>query len=84
MKMVQNERVEEILIILEEIKADDDTPRRIREKVQNVIHELNTNEETTVAAHNAIYELDGLGENASMESFTRTQILQVVSMLESL
>ncbi len=82
--MEATQQIQDIVGILEEIKEDQETPKKVKEKVEKVIHELTSNKEVSLAAHNAINELDGIAENSNMQSYTRSQIWHVVSMLESL
>ena len=79
-----DDQVHEIVQVLEELKEDATTPKSVKLKIQKAIDELNNNKERNVAIHKALNELDELADNTTMESFTRSQIFNIVSLLESL
>ena len=71
-EMKINDEIQDIVEVINEIIDDD------------VIQILLGDENVTVKIHNALQALEELSENKSMESFTRSAIFNIVSMLESL
>jgi len=76
--------IQEVVEVIVEIIDDDSTNKNIKESLSKVINILKQEEDLIVKIHNALQELEEITENKNMESFTRSSIFNVVSMLESL
>jgi len=74
----------EVVEVISEIIKDDTTNKHIKESLSKVIGILKEQENISVKIHNALQKLEDITENKSMESFTRSAIFNVVSMLESI
>jgi len=83
-EMKINDEIQDIVEVINEIIDDDTTNKNIKESLEDVIQILLGDENVTVKIHNALQALEELSENKSMESFTRSAIFNIVSMLESL
>lgn len=79
-----NEDLQNIITVLEDLKEDPTMQKNVKIKIQNAISELKNNKEKNVAIHKALNELDDLADNSSMDSFIRSQIFNIISVLESL
>lgn len=71
--------VNEIVQLLEEIAADQLVSKRLKEKISEIITLLNNQQDLCV--EKAIQELEGLN-GIDIPSYNRTQLWDVVSMLE--
>jgi uncharacterized protein (UPF0147 family) len=70
---------------LTELKEESTTPKNIREKIQNVITILEGQEdEMSIKKSKALDILDQISNENNIQPFLRTQIWNVVSILESL
>ncbi|MFA5303604.1 MAG: UPF0147 family protein [Candidatus Nanoarchaeia archaeon] len=77
------ENIESSIELLVEIIEDSSVPKNIKqtcEKVKSIL--LNEGDEK-VKIDNAIQNLDLLADNASVPTYTRMQIWNIVSLLES-
>ena len=72
-----------IITTLQELGADTTLPKNIKTKIAATIKLLSDAGETTIKASRALHELTLLTEESNIESFTRTQLFNVVSMLET-
>ena len=82
---MQEEQLKEVIDILLQIESDFSIPKNIRAKIKNAISALNENELSVgLRINKSLQELDTLGEESNIPSFTRTQIWHAVSSLESL
>ncbi len=82
---MQEEQLTEGIDILLQIESDFSIPKNIRAKIKNAISALNENELSVgLRINKSLQELDTLGEESNIPSFTRTQIWHAVSSLESL
>jgi len=70
---------------LNELKEETTTPKNIKEKIQNIISILqNTEDETSIKKSKALEILEQISNENNIQPFLRTQIWNVVSILETL
>ncbi len=79
-----NEDISQAIEVLEEIRGDSGTSKGIRDAISKAIDELKNNSETKAGIHKALAALDELADNPNIESYARSQIWNVVSLLETL
>ena len=76
--------LDNILIQLEELKNDRRVPKNVRSSVEKTQEELQKNDENMdVKLNTAISILDEVSNDTNIQPFTRTQIWNLVSMLEA-
>jgi len=68
--------------LLDEINDDRTVPRNIRNMVQEAKDNLNGKQELAVRINAAISLLDEVSNDTNIPTYTRTQIWNIVSMLE--
>ena len=68
--------------LLDEINDDRTVPRNIRNMVQEAKDNLNGKQELAVRINAAISLLDDVSNDTNIPTYTRTQIWNIVSMLE--
>ena len=81
-KIVDNMEMDEINRLLDEIGEDRTVPRNIRNLVQEAKGHLNDKQELPVRINSAISILDEVSNDSNIPIYTRTQIWNIVSMLE--
>ncbi len=69
--------------ILDEIIEDTGVPKNVRALCEEVKIELLKDEDTKVKIDSALQKLDTLSDNIQIPSYTRMQIWNIVSILES-
>lgn len=80
-----DEKLNEIIDILLQIEADFSIPKNIRSRIKNAITALkDVDQSIGLKVNRSLQELDALDEEGNIPSFTRTQIWNVVSSLESM
>ncbi len=72
----------EISKLLEEINEDRTVPRNVRNLIQEAKDDLSSKQETDVKINSAISILDEVSNDSNIPIYTRTQIWNIVSMLE--
>jgi len=72
--------MEDIIEIMESILDDRMVPRNIRAKVDEAIAKVRGSTITTLSE--AIYLLDDISNDVNMPEHTRTDIWQIISMIE--
>lgn len=79
------ERVEEVIEVVEEVSEDRRIPRNVRAKIKEASEALKNEKETIkTRITTAITILDEASTDPNLQQFSRTEIWNVVSMLESL
>jgi uncharacterized protein (UPF0147 family) len=78
------EGLDEILIQLEELKNDRRVPKNVRNSLAQTQSELmREDEHINIKLNTAISILDEISNDTNIQQFTRTQIWNLVSVLES-
>jgi len=67
--------------VLIELKEDISVPKNVRMKVDKVIKILKEESEIPIKASKALNELEEIAEDVNLESYTRTQIWNIISIL---
>ncbi len=73
----------EAVNLLIQIEEDMTVPKNIRTKIREAISILNSDDEEAIKLDRSLQHLDGLTDDPSVPSYTRAQILNIVSLLES-
>jgi uncharacterized protein (UPF0147 family) len=77
-----DERVKNIVAALEELSNDQAVPKNVKMRIESSIHSLKHEQDISISVNKALSELDQIADDTNMESYTRTQIWNIVSMLE--
>lgn len=73
-----------ILNLLNEISEDPVTSKNVKEKMIKITEILKQDVDVSIKVHKALNELDEIVSDNNMQHFTRTQIWNVVSLLEKI
>ena len=79
--MMQSNMVN-VIDALIELKDDNTVPRNVKTKIESIIILLNDETETSIKISRALHEMEEISEDVNMQSYTRTQLFNVVSLLE--
>ena len=77
-------QVENIIASLNEIIEDQSVPKNVRTKIQGTISSLKDEIEHSIKINRALNTLDELSNDANLQSYTRTQIWNIMSVLEKI
>jgi uncharacterized protein (UPF0147 family) len=79
------EQVLEIIRVMEELREDSTVPRNVKTKLETSIGVLkNKGNELRLRIDKVLQELDEVANDTNAQSYTRSQIWNIVSMLESI
>ena len=82
--MVEAE-VKDIIDVLLEVSDDNTVPKNVKAKMDIVVKILNDEAcELSVRVNKALNEFEEIADDANMQAYTRTQIWNIVSLLEKL
>lgn len=84
--MVKNmEEITQIIEAINELQNDNTVPKNIKIKLQSIASILNGEEENmSIKVNKALDELEEISDDANIQSYTRTQLWNIVSLLESI
>ena len=74
--------MKEIIEVLTELENDMAVPRNVKEKIKLAINVLKEKVDLKIRINKVLHELDEIADDPNLQPFTRTQIWNVVSMLE--
>ena len=79
------EEMTQIIEAISELQNDNTVPKNIKTKLQSVSIILQgKDEEMSIKVNKALDELEELSDDANIQSYTRTQLWNIVSLLESI
>jgi uncharacterized protein (UPF0147 family) len=67
---------------LNELKEDSTVPKNIKIKIDTMISLLQEKIEDSIKVSRVMHEIEEITEDANIQPYTRTQIFNVVSLLE--
>ncbi len=79
-----SEELSQIIEYLEELKEDNTISKNMRAKISVIMNILNGDDELSLRINKAMQNLDEISEDSAIHSYTRTQIWNIVTMLESM
>ena len=74
----------EIISLMKELEQDIGISTNTKERIVNGINTLNQEMDISVKASKVIHEMEEVFQNNNLESYTRTQLWNIVSLLEKL
>ena len=77
------ESMQLVIRALEELQEDEFVPRNVKSKIAQTIHVLMQDSEVSIKVSKALYELESISEDANVEAHTRSQLFNIVSLLEA-
>ena len=80
--MSEESNLKEIIEVITELCDDSTVPRNIKSKFQEIITYLKDTNETSIKVNKALHNLDEIGDDTNLQPYIRTQIWNIVSMLE--
>ena len=81
--MADDDQIIQIIEALTELMEDSSVPKNVKTRVAHAIEALKEESENSIKVDKAIQELDEISNDTNIQSYTRTQIWNVVSLLES-
>jgi len=81
---MSEDKVQNIVEYLDEMKNDSTVPRNVKSKMDEVILILNDELDLSMRIDKAVHIFDKLNDDVNIDSFTRTQLWNVVSLIEAL
>lgn len=78
------EQLNNVLEVLTEVAEDSIVPKNVKNKISKVISILKEDTEMSLKISKALQELEEISDDSNLQPFTRTQIWNIISMLEKI
>lgn len=80
----QKKIIDDILGAIKDINDDNTVPRNVKLRMQKIAEIMLKDEEVSSRVNKALYELEEISDDINMQPYTRTQIWNLGSLLETL
>jgi len=74
--------LKQVINSLFELEEDITIPRNIKKTIQEIIHALNDDSKISIKVNKALDELEKITDDVNIQSYTRTQLWNIISLLE--
>lgn len=81
--MEAKEQIESVIDVLKDLQ-EDSVPRNVKDKIDVTVEALQEKNEISIKVHKALHELESIADDPNLQPYTRTQIWNVVSVLEKI
>lgn len=75
---------EEVIETMNELLTDNTVPKNVKQKLELIIKSLQQQGDLSLQVNKALSILEEISEDVNLQPYTRTQIWNLVSMLETL
>ncbi|MEK6874385.1 MAG: UPF0147 family protein [Nanoarchaeota archaeon] len=79
-----SESIAPIIEALRELGSDITLPKSLKQKIDDIITALTTENNDPLLVNRALSELSELSENVNMQAHIRTQLFNVIGLLETI
>lgn len=76
------DKITGVIEAINELLDDNSLPKNVREKLLNIVHHLKQSDELSLKIDRALHDLEGISEDSNLQTYTRTQVWNIVSLLE--
>lgn len=77
-----NKEIEDTEAIMTELKEDMTVPKNVRSRIGKIMEVLNEKTEMQIKVAKALNELEEIADDVNLQSYTRTQVWNIISILE--
>jgi uncharacterized protein (UPF0147 family) len=75
--------VNEVITALTELEDDNTVPKNVKSKIEEIRRELEKKGgDETLKINKALNQIENISEDSNIQAYTRTQIWNIVSLLE--
>jgi len=80
----QVEQFIDVIAVLSEMVADNNVPKNVRLAMNDLVSVLNSGDEQSIKVHEALNILDTISNDINLDSYSRTQMFSIISILENM
>ena len=82
--MSATKTIAEVVQLLNDLSEEESIPKNIKLKIQHIISDLDEESDISIKINKALNELDEITEDTNIQQYVRTQIWNIVSLLEKI
>ncbi len=75
--------LDDVVSVLNELLEDPTVPKNVKIKIEQIIDALNEKTEVSLRINKALNILDEISDDNNIQPYTRTQVWNIASLLES-
>jgi len=79
-----NFEMSQIVDSMKELSEDMTLPRNVKQKIEFVVEILENSGDLSMKVSKAIHEIEDLVEDKNLQAYSRTQLFNIISLLETL
>jgi uncharacterized protein (UPF0147 family) len=80
---VKKKDFSQVIEALKEMDQDPTLQKNVKDKIEIIFQIIEEDEDSRIKVDKIMHELDELSDNANLQAYTRTQIWNLVSLLEN-
>jgi uncharacterized protein (UPF0147 family) len=80
---MKEEELSDVLEVLSDLSADYSVPRNVKGKIEQIIDSLKAKADISLKINKALDILEEISDDNNIDSYTRTRLFNVASMLEA-
>ncbi len=84
MTRMVNQKIADMISLLQELQEDSTVPRNVKDKLQFCSAALQDGTEVSLKVDKVRHALETISEDSNLQSYARTQVWNISSMLEKL
>ena len=69
--------------LLKELSEDTGLPKNIKERIADILDILSEEKDVSLKVNKAIHEIEKVVDDRNLQAYTRTQLFNIISALES-
>ncbi|MFH2020960.1 MAG: UPF0147 family protein [archaeon] len=77
------DELNDVVSVLSELLDDNTVPKNVKQKIQEIVVSLKDRSDLSLKLNKALNVLDEISDDNNIQPYTRTQIWNIASMLES-
>ena len=81
---MENKEIDTVRSVLNELKDDNTVPKNVRLKIEDAANILNEDTEMEMKVSRVLNKLEETAEDVNLQPYTRTQIWDLISLLEKI
>jgi len=82
--MDRDAQIRSIVEIIEEMQEDASIPRNVKDRLAAAVKALEGKSDISIKVNKALHELEEIADDPNLQPYTRTQMWNIVSLLEKI
>ena len=80
---MEEEQISQVVLSIKDILGDSGVPKNLKAKLESIVKILEQKEDISIKVNKTLHELEKIDSDNNTDSYVRTQLLNIASMLEN-